>query len=377
MGLADKGGSSGFVGQRWADMVDAWAATLLTGVRLPAHADAPSVSLERVIRLDDTPGIAAAASRRAMQNPDFLFLGEHDGEQVLQAADAKFSVETARAKQVSAEVVRGLFDLGPVIEPLLRTLPKDMAIVPGLFLVPDYPLTHLMLRRRHGIVRTTVDEREVIFVPAPAIEFLAGLEGREVVPVMAAVDNLAVSPKESLLAALYYFRLTRAAVGCWIDSVKPLLLLNDRVEVNIDEVVEQTLRRANRATTGFGLVIDWNIEIDRVREQRQAVEHVAGLPIQNRDLRNLVQKMADQRGLEAPSLNQVRRRLGNWYRQELRDRVGPMPPPIVDFGDALQRLGKAGAEVAPGLVGQAKIITSGLLDQAEAGEAASTTDSPD
>ena len=46
------------------------------------------------------------ASKRGLQNPDLLVIGAQDDHRVIRAADAKFSIETARAKQVSADVVR-------------------------------------------------------------------------------------------------------------------------------------------------------------------------------------------------------------------------------------------------------------------------------
>ncbi len=64
-------------------------------------------TVEQVIRLDALPHVARAASKRSLQNPDFVLLGRRDGELTLQAADAKFSIETARSKQVSVEMLDG------------------------------------------------------------------------------------------------------------------------------------------------------------------------------------------------------------------------------------------------------------------------------
>src|SRR5262245_30840447 len=103
MGLADLGGSSAIIGARWSDIVSDHIDSLIGAeVAVPgggAHA------IERVIRLDALPHVAHAASKRSLQNPDFVLLGRRDGVLTLQAADAKFSIETARSKQVSVEML--------------------------------------------------------------------------------------------------------------------------------------------------------------------------------------------------------------------------------------------------------------------------------
>src|SRR5215212_4076765 len=111
MGLADRGGASNLVGDRWADIAAAHAASWVGSTRVIAMEDQEPLPIIRVDRLDATPAVAAAASKRGLQNPDLLLIGQRGNEQVIQAADAKFSVETARSKQVSPEVVLGLLGL--------------------------------------------------------------------------------------------------------------------------------------------------------------------------------------------------------------------------------------------------------------------------
>ena len=89
-----------------------------------------------------------------------------------------------------------------------------------------------MLHRRQGILRTTVRAEQVVLLPAPARTFFSPLEGFSLLGVLAEVDALPISTDDHLLAALYYFRLARAAVGCWLDATKPLLLFNDRLVVD-------------------------------------------------------------------------------------------------------------------------------------------------
>src|SRR5215211_5637558 len=236
MGLADRGGASNLIGDRWADIAAAHVTTLI-GAELRLHAnDQEPLRIVRVERLDATPAVAAAASKRGLQNPDLLLIGQRGDQQAIQAADAKFSVETARSKQVSSEVVLGLLELRDHVPGILSGVGDGIRIESGVFLCPDYPLTHLMLRHRRGIVRTTVHREEVVLVPAAADRFWDGVQGAELIAPLAATDNLPVPPDQDLMAGVYYFRLARAAVGFWLDTTKPLLLHNDLVAVDIDAV---------------------------------------------------------------------------------------------------------------------------------------------
>lgn len=363
MSLADRGGASNLIGDRWADVAAAYAMTWPGQSRPnPENSSSPFL-IERVARLDDIPQVAAAASRQGLQNPDLLIFGTANSEATIQAADAKFSVETARSKQVSPAVVEGLFTLG---ETLTSNLGDDVdgledsRIIPGVFLVPDFILTHLMMERRQGIVRTTVRWSEVVLVPVSAREFFGPMEGSEIMRLLADVDQIPASVDESLLAGLYYMRLARAAVGCWLDATKPLLAFQDRPDVDIAAVAAEAQQRRAGARSAFDLIVQWNDDVDVIRNQRSAVDHVAQLPITGKDLRTEIIRLASANDQVPPSSNQVRRRLGAWYRRELRERVGPLLPPIDDLPAALIEVGKAGAAIEPGLPAELERIVADL-----------------
>src|SRR5262249_54799658 len=161
---------------------------------------------------------------------------ESDGRLTVQAADAKFSVETARATQVSPESVLALRVLQHQGLSVLPVLDEDIDVVSGVFLSPDYLLTHLSLRGRHGIVRPSVSRGEVVLLPFHPESFWVGVSGATIMAPLARVDDLPLGVAESLLAGVYYFRLARAAVGCWIDATKPLLTFNDRVVLDEEAV---------------------------------------------------------------------------------------------------------------------------------------------
>jgi hypothetical protein len=347
MGLADRGGASNLIGDRWADIAARHVETWI-GTERRLHADDQDpLRIVRVDRLDATPAVAAAASKRGLQNPDLLLIGQRGDQQAVQAADAKFSVETARSKQVSPEVVLGLMELRNHVPGILAGISDRVRIESGLFLCPDYPLTHLMLRHRRGIVRTTVRREEVVLVPASPDRFWDGVQGAELIPPLAATDNLPARTHENLMAGVYYFRLARAAVGFWLDATKPLLLHNDMVTVDIDTVREETARRSRQAVSAIELIRRWDADVQTIRNQRAAIDQVAGLPIPGRDLRPMAARIALAVGADPPSANQVRRRLGSWYRGVLRDRFGPIPPPVADLPSILRQLADAGRDLGP------------------------------
>src|SRR5215211_5792679 len=347
MGLADRGGASNLIGDRWADIAAGHVAMWI-GTERRLHADdREPLRIVRVDRLDATPAVATAASKRGLQNPDLLLIGQRGDQQAIQAADAKFSVETARSKQVSPEVVLGLLELRDHVPGILTGVGDRIQIESGVFLCPDYPLTHLMLRHRRGIVRATVRQEEVVLVPAPPDRFWDGVPGAEVIAPLADTDKLPARPDENLMAGVYYFRLARAAVGFWLDATKPLLLHNDRVSVDIAAVCEETVRRSGNATSAIDLIRRWDADVETIRNQRAAVDQAAGLPIPGRDLRPKAAQISQAVGGDPPSANQVRRRMGAWYRGVLRDRFGPLSPPVADLPSILRQFADAGRDLGP------------------------------
>jgi hypothetical protein len=313
---------------------------------------------EATVRLDDIPEIARTASRNKLQNPDFLMVGQADGSPVLWAADAKFSVDTARSKQVSGEVVTALLGLGDMVRRLLPNLAEDIAIQNGVFLCPDYALTHRLLRDRRGPRRATVKLAEVRYVPVTAPQFLEPVGQAGIREFFATLDDLPIDPAGSLMLGLYYFRLARAALGCWLDQTAPLLSYRDPVEVDEAAVEAEAKSLATIRTSAWGLVQRWNDLADEVRQQRSAVDHVTSLPINSRALREQIESAASRAGVAPPSSTRVRKSLGSWFRGKLREEFGPINPPVEDFGDILDRLGRYSRSLQPDLA----VVTSTVID---------------
>jgi hypothetical protein len=358
MGLADRGGASGLIGHRWADLSSDIAASLANGGERQGR------RYTRLVRLDDIPSVASTAAKRGLQNPDLLLFGEHEGRRFIQAADAKFSIETARVKQVSPEVVEALLGIGPVIDQLLDGADRPTEIEPGFFICPDYPLTRAMLSGRHGILKTTVRLDDVLLAPATGGEFFNGVEGEALMAPLARVDRLGVDLSASLLAGLYYFRLARAGVGCWLDAVKPLLTFNDVIAVDLDAVMAGLKERTGAAPSAFNLILRWNDEVEAIRAQRAEVDRVTGLPIMTKDLRALT--AAAMKGIpgDPPSANQVRRRLGAWFRGQLREELGPIAPPVADLDPVLKTASAAAKRLSSRVPEQAIAIVRDLAERA-------------
>ena len=369
MGLADRGGASNLIGDRWADIAARHVATWIGSERRLHADDQEPLWIVRVDRLDAMPAVAAAASKRGLQNPDLLLIGQRGDQQAIQAADAKFSVETARSKQVSPEVVLGLLELRKHVPGLLDGVSEGIPVESGVFLCPDYSLTHLMLRHRRGIVRATVRQEEVVLVPAAPDRFWDGVPGAEILAPLAGTDKLPAQPDEDLMAGVYYFRLARATVGFWLDATKPLLLHNDVVTVDISAVRDETVRRSVQARSAIDVIRRWDADVQVIRNQRSAVDQAAGLPIPGRDLRAMAATIAQAAGADPPSANQVRRRLGAWYRGALRDRFGPILPPVSDLSSTLRKLGDAGRDLAPQAERELERIVLELVAEASTGAA--------
>jgi hypothetical protein len=370
MSFADRGGASGLVGDRWADLCDGEIQNWVGGLSDVPGGRRPPIAIDRIARLDAVPAIAYAASKRGLQNPDFIIIGTQDGVPAIQAADAKFSVETARSRQVSVEMLESLLVLRQHLKQVTGDIDPDARIEPGFFMSPDYPMTHQMLRRqRNGVRRASVNDDEVEQIAVQADEFFGEIEGAQLLPLLAKCDALPLSLDESLLASLYYFRIARALVGCWTESVKPLLSMGERVAIDMAQVEAEAEVRASSASSAYHLMIEWDLDMERYRAARAAVDQVTNMPIANRDLRDAVTKLAADMHIEPPSLNQVRRRLGSWFRGEIRDETGPLDPKIADLAPVLQHLATISARLAPQIPDQIqRIVTELGIEQLEAAD---------
>lgn len=324
MGLADLGGSSAVIGSRWSDIVSNHVESLVgSEVNVPGSG---SHAVEQVIRLDALPHVAHAASKRSLQNPDFVLLGRHDGELTLQAADAKFSIETARSKQVSVEMLSALAEVGPAYSDLLGDWHDHGVIVPGLFFAPQSAMTAFVLSGGRGITRATVKPAEVVLLESTAQELTADIPGELARQRMASIDNLSALAERELLFGLYYVRLSSAAGASWYDMNRPLFGPPASKEPDFDAVDEEIARRTQGSRSAYELVSRWALDAEQVRADRGAINQAAGLPLPNRELREWVVADAEAAGVEAPSLNKVRKELQRWVNAQVLEEIGTIQP---------------------------------------------------
>lgn len=358
MRLSDRGRASEHVGARWADICAAYLATL-TGVDRDFEDADDLVESYRVLhiaRLDDVPAIARTASRHHLQNPDFLVVGDRGGISIVQSADAKFSVETAKSKQVSAEVAASLIDLGAVVTNHLPSLSMESTTIEGFFLCPDFSLTHYMMQRTRGPRGSvSVPAGQIELVPVTVSEFMSGLRGHTLALWLAGKDQFPIPADESLLVFLYYYRLARACVGCWIDQTAPLLSQKELPVEDEVAILQLATRVGAEALSGWDVVRAWDVEAEYTRRQRAAVDSATSLPISSAELRSTIEKHAKVVGIDAPSQSKVRRQIGSWFRNQIRLEYGDILPPIDDFAELLKQLTESSRQLRPALLGEIKI----------------------
>lgn len=345
MGLADLGGSSGMIGARWSDIVSDHVDSLV-GVEV-AIPGGGSHRIERVIRLDALPHVAHLASKRSLQNPDFVLLGRSNGALTMQAADAKFSIETARSKQVSVEMLTALADVGPAYTSLLGEWEAEGEIVPGLFFAPQSALSAYVLSGGRGITRATVKSDEFVLLESSAGELTGPIPGGGARRRLARLDGLDAKLDDEILLGLYYTRLSSAAGASWFDMHRPLFGPQPNSGPDFASVEQEVARRMPGVRSGYDLIGQWASDAEQVRADRTAINQAAGLPLANRDLRDWIVADAEVAGVEAPSVNRVRKELQRWVHAQLLDEIGVIEPGRDNVGRRIAQIRALVAAIAP------------------------------
>lgn len=343
--LSDRGGASQLIGEAWSEIVsrelEGWV-----GASVPSpRAEVAGTRVAAVHRLDTLAGVAARASKAGLKNPDFLVFAAGDRHPLILAVDAKFSVETARPEQVSAEATRLLFEHDPHLIALLPDPDPDARYADGMFLAPDYSLTHAMFRQRMGHRRMAIAEEDVVLAEADAREMFGPVASEAVIDRLVTLDDTTFPVWESLLAAQYYFRLERAVVGLDAEARRPLLGVAT-VDVTEADLLAQIDERARGMANAWELVLDWDRDVEGVRRQRQALHQVIGSPLTSSELRDLSDEIMDRLQVEPrPSRNRVRKALGARFNAEVFAEVGVIQPPVPDFNAELQRVAEAARRI--------------------------------
>lgn len=335
--LSDRGGASQLIGAAWSDV----SARVLGGwVDCPIPTERPELyggRVDAVHRLDTLAGVARRASSAGLKNPDFVLFGQLDGHPLVFGVDAKFSVETARPVQVSADTIARLFSEDAHLAGLLPEPDPDAVYADGLFLSPDYILTHQMFEHKMGHRRLMVSPGEVVLADVDPTELFADIASAPVMERLIQMDELPFSVWESLLAAQYYFRLERAIVGLMAEEQRPLLGIVD-IDATEEDILDRIAERAG-ADSAWQTILQWDREVEHLRRQRQALSQVIGSPLSGSELRDVSDAVMDRMQLDdRPSRNRIRKALGARFSAHVLDQVGVIMPPVDDFPAELERV---------------------------------------
>lgn len=360
--LSDRGGASQLIGSAWSDAaareLNGWIGGSVPG----SAADLSQMKVTTVHRLDLLPGVAARASRVGLKNPDFIVFGTCDSASLVFGVDAKFSVETATQVQVSAETVSQLFEADEHLARMLPAVEPGARFVDGLFVIPDYSLTHAMFRHKIGHRRLTVSPRDVVLTDVNGGGLFRRVTSEPVIERLIGIDQTAFPVWESLLATQYYFRLERAIVGLVAESQKPLLGSSD-IDASETDLIGEIEKRDAEPESAWQLVLDWDKEMDQLRRQRQALSQVVGAPLSNAELRELSDTIMDELGVEErPSRNRVRKALGGRFMGDVLDRVGVIVPPVEDFSAELERVAAVSREINAAYIDDMPAILTEIIN---------------
>ena len=360
MGYADRGGSSGYVGDSWGGFCAAWLASHV-GQRIHVNAEI-SGEITSVLDVDGIPGLAAFASHRGLQNPDFLIgLVADSGDRLLVPVDAKFSVETAKSKQVSAEMATALIQTEG--SPVMPLLPEDGKLIDGFFISPDYELTHQMLAGAVGILRTAVHASQVWLLPAGPTGVFDREDVRDLAMDLAAIDRSRREYDQYLATALYYIRCGFSCVGAYSDEARPLLGRRDQEKPDLRTVRQHLEARVVDSYSAWTVVQQWDADAEAIRSIRIAVHQAAEVGIANRDLRKVVEVAAAKLGGPPPSINRVRRELAIWSTEQMVTTFGVIYHPVNELDELLNTLRTRAAELQAAVPEQVReIVTRALAD---------------
>lgn len=343
--LSDRGLASNMIGDRWSDIaaehLEQWPGTTVT---LPQGIE---VEVTRVYRLDVTPQIATIASRRKLQNADYIIAAVRNESPVLFAIDAKFSIDTAKPAQVSAETLAALLEVGPLITDHLPDMPTDATVLDGYFISPDMPLTHYVMGRTRGRLSSRVSSDQVFLVPVQPVPFLKSENGSRLLGPLATLDGHRDDLRGNMLLAMYYFRLARACYGAYGETTRPIFGPQSANTATDAELEHRTIEIAKSASSSWDVVLRWDTLADHVRSQREAAYAAMAFPVPNRELRDKIVAESELRGVVQPSINSVRKRIGGWYREQFDSQLGVVMPPVDDMSSLLQRIHLIAAELVP------------------------------
>ena len=326
MSWSDRGGASMLLGDAWARHCQTHLEEAVGApTRVPGG---ESFRLHTVLRLDDNPEVEREANLNQLSNPDFLLIGRYDQDAaVVQAADAKFAADRLKQVQVSVEAVEKLLTVPE--SGATRTLLQDamngvssgeIVVVPGVFLSPASPFTDALLERASKSRRALANGDLLVRIPVdPGALFESSIQAR-LIPTVARVDRLPVSPRDNLLAAVYYLRIVCACLHLWDEQTKPYFTLEGQSEPPEPGVIAGEVgRRTVTATSAFSLVVAWHRELRDVMGARKAIADAISLPVGVDEIRRAV---GSRNAKTSAEVRKARGWLERSYRARLYASIG-------------------------------------------------------
>jgi hypothetical protein len=327
---SDRGGASGYIGDRWAAHCSRWLDQAIN--RKWDLTNSQSMVVTDILRLDDIEAVSREANHNQLENPDFLLFGRSDDSQTratIAAVDAKFAADRIKYSQVSAQIVENLISIPEtgVTRSLVQTILdergcSDFQIVDGSFLCPDSTLTDFLLRRRSRGKSATGTQGIVRIDPDPSTMFTS-VPASQLIPTLARQDRLPVTPRDNLLSLLYYFRVASACVYLWHEQHQPLFTIKPQEPAEIGLVGADVAGRATPGKSAYRIMLDLVDEAETVQRARQAISNVASLPLRMVEIRALLQANGHENGTQA--LRVLRRDLELEFRQQLFAQIGEIP----------------------------------------------------
>ncbi len=340
---SDRGGASRHIGDRWAARCTKWLDELPgTTWQLP---DGDEITVSCILRLDDIEAVSREANLNHLENPDFLLVGSSEDAPhtaTVLALDAKFAADRIKPSQVSAQVVENLLTIPEtgVTRELLDTALEqheftDKVILDGAFLCPDSTLTDFLLNRQSRSRGGREPAATIVLVTPETDIMFSELPAARLISILARQDQLPVSPRENLLSALYYFRVSSACLYLWQEQHLPLFSVETTEYPEIGLVSADVTLRATTSDSSYRLMMDMVDEAEAVQRARQSVANVATLPLRMAEIRSMVQQSA--RDNEKILLRTLRKDLELEFRKKLFEQVGEIacddPRPIGEILD--------------------------------------------
>ena len=331
MSWSDRGGASALLGACWAEHCrDYLAARVGASFPIPGGA---RFDLRLVLRLDDNPEVEREANLNQLVNPDFLLVGcDAEGATVVQAADAKFAADRIKASQVSVAAVEALLTVpasGATRALLMHALDGlstgEITVVPGVFLIPDSPFTDALLQRASRARRELGSEELVARIEVEPGRLFDAVEPARLIPTLARLDQLTVSPRENLLAAVYYLRVSCACFHLWDEQTRPYFDAPQQQAALEPGLVAATVAgRAGQASSAYTLLVAWHRDLRDVMAARKAISDAISLPVGVDEIRARVGHGDGSRA--NGEVRRVRSALERFYRDSLLAATGPIYP---------------------------------------------------